>query len=70
MRHALLQPMFEREIRRCRDCGRPKYQKHAETCPGPPHEPGCGAFGKCDCPAGWKHLPDCPEVVGYPDEAA
>ena len=25
---------------------------------------------ECSCPPGWMHNATCPEVVGYPDEAA
>lgn len=52
-------------IRTCPVCERPMWQKHAETCSGPPVQP---VERTCECPPGWKHLPDCVHVTG--DEAA
>jgi hypothetical protein len=27
------------ELPRCKVCGKPMWQKHLETCPGPPKKP-------------------------------
>lgn len=46
----------------CTDCGRPMWQKHAETCTGPPRvvapEP------ECACGHGMFHDPLCELVTG------